>query len=132
MKGQPVTLLTSQGPRCNLPDHRVIAGCTAVVALYCPHTHTHAHTHSHSHELADGQDNHNHNHNHHKHNHNHTTKGRLYVANAGDSRAVLCRAGGIAYALSEDHKPAQDRETNRIYAAGGFVNEVRVVRMTQF
>ena len=89
-----------------------------MVALYCPHTH------SHSHELADGQDNHN-------HHHHHTTKGRLYVANAGDSRAVLCRAGGVAYALSEDHKPAQDRETNRIYAAGGFVNEVRVVGMTQ-
>ena len=37
---------------------------------------------------------------------------------------MLCRAGGIAFALSEDHKPAQDRETHRIYAAGGFVNEV--------
>lgn len=29
----------------------------------------------------------------------------LFVANAGDSRSVLCRADGSAYALSEDHKP---------------------------
>jgi hypothetical protein len=27
------------------------------------------------------------------------------VANAGDSRAVICRAGGMAEALSFDHKP---------------------------
>jgi hypothetical protein len=29
------------------------------------------------------------------------------VANAGDSRAVICRAGGVAEALSFDHKPFQ-------------------------
>jgi len=47
----------------------------------------------------------------------------LIVANAGDSRAVLCRAGGHAEALSEDHKPTQDGEIKRIVAAGGFVND---------
>lgn len=45
------------------------------------------------------------------------------MANAGDSRAVLCRAGGRAEALSFDHKPQQDRELNRINNAGGFVNQ---------
>ncbi|KAM3571329.1 hypothetical protein VYU27_006622 [Nannochloropsis oceanica] len=70
--------------QCALPDHRVQAGCTSVVAL-----------------LVDND---------------------LVVANAGDSRAVLCRKG-TAIALSEDHKPLQDRELERIRRAGGFVTE---------
>ncbi|EFN51431.1 hypothetical protein CHLNCDRAFT_59807 [Chlorella variabilis] len=48
---------------------------------------------------------------------------RLYVANAGDSRAVLCR-GGRALAMSEDHKPAAPDERARIMAAGGFLSEI--------
>ena len=47
----------------------------------------------------------------------------VWVANAGDSRAVLCR-GGQALALSEDHKPQSETERNRITAAGGFVSDV--------
>ena len=46
----------------------------------------------------------------------------LVVANAGDSRAVLCR-DGAAFALSYDHKPQQDQESSRIRKAGGFVNQ---------
>ena len=46
--------------------------------------------------------------------------GFLYCANSGDSRCVLCR-GGQAVAMSEDHKPEQERERSRIYAAGGTV-----------
>ena len=46
----------------------------------------------------------------------------LMVANAGDSRAVLCR-DGAAFALSYDHKPQQEREMSRIRRAGGFVNQ---------
>jgi serine/threonine protein phosphatase PrpC len=46
----------------------------------------------------------------------------LYCANAGDSRAVLCRKDGVAYALSEDHKPTSSIEIARIEKAGGFVN----------
>lgn len=47
----------------------------------------------------------------------------LFVANAGDSRGVLCR-GNEAVALSEDHKPAQEIERNRILNAGGFLSEI--------
>ena len=46
----------------------------------------------------------------------------LVVANAGDSRAVLCRDGG-AFPLSYDHKPQHETEMNRIRKAGGFVNQ---------
>ncbi len=47
----------------------------------------------------------------------------LYVANAGDSRAVLCHAGGEVTALSFDHKPKQVQEKKRINSAGGFVTK---------
>ncbi|KAI8471037.1 MAG: phosphatase 2C-like domain-containing protein [Monoraphidium minutum] len=49
--------------------------------------------------------------------------GNLYVANAGDSRGVLCR-GGAAVAMSEDHKPAHESERRRILNAGGFLSEI--------
>lgn len=43
----------------------------------------------------------------------------LYVAHAGDSRAVLCR-GGAAVQLTQDHKPVSvPEERRRIEAAGG-------------
>ena len=48
------------------------------------------------------------------------TQKRLVVANAGDSRAVLCRSGH-ALALSTDHKPSNDSERMRIEAAGSLV-----------
>jgi hypothetical protein len=68
---------------CNLPEHPIHAGATAVVAVLLEKTVT--------------------------------------VANAGDSRAVLCR-NGVAFPLSFDHKPLQERELTRIRNAGGFVN----------
>ena len=46
---------------------------------------------------------------------------RLVVANAGDSRAVLCR-DGQAQDLTVDHKPSSERERQRIEAAGGIVD----------
>ena len=51
--------------------------------------------------------------------------GKLYFANAGDSRAVLCRKG-VAYAMSIDHKPEMESENSRIEKAGGWVSEGRV------
>ena len=45
----------------------------------------------------------------------------LLCANAGDSRAILCRAGRVVE-LSEDHKPTKKTELERIIRAGGFVS----------
>lgn len=45
---------------------------------------------------------------------------QLYVANLGDSRAVLC-SNGRAVAMSEDHKPNREDERRRIEALGGRV-----------
>lgn len=47
----------------------------------------------------------------------------LTIANAGDSRGVLCREGGHTEPLSYDHKPMHEVEINRITNAGGFVNQ---------
>jgi len=49
----------------------------------------------------------------------------LYTANAGDARAVLCRAGK-AVRLSYDHKGSDKQEAKRITDAGGFVMSGRV------
>lgn len=49
----------------------------------------------------------------------------LHVANVGDCRAVLCRAGK-AIALTHDHTPAVASEATRVEAAGGFVSRGRV------
>jgi len=61
----------------------------------------------------------------------------LHVANAGDSRAVLCRnmvlrsedASNNIEALTRDHKPSDPQERARIEAAGGDVIRGRVMGM---
>lgn len=47
---------------------------------------------------------------------------QLYVANAGDSRCVVCR-DGKAVDMSADHKPEDDLERERIEKAGGTVTK---------
>jgi len=49
----------------------------------------------------------------------------LYVANAGDARAVLCRKGR-ALRLTYDHKGTDKQEAKRITDSGGFVMSGRV------
>ncbi|XP_051121909.1 probable protein phosphatase 2C 76 isoform X2 [Andrographis paniculata] len=44
----------------------------------------------------------------------------LYVANVGDSRTIISKAGR-AIALSEDHKPNRSDERKRIESAGGII-----------
>ncbi|KAJ7393413.1 hypothetical protein OS493_006386 [Desmophyllum pertusum] len=55
----------------------------------------------------------------------------LYVANLGDSRALLCRCGDngktSVVSLSKDHSPSQYEERMRIQKAGGTVREGRVL-----
>ncbi|CAD7697417.1 unnamed protein product [Ostreobium quekettii] len=51
-----------------------------------------------------------------------TSDGHLRVANAGDCRAVLSRAGR-AEALTQDHKPGCQAERGRIIAAGGYLDD---------
>jgi len=53
-------------------------------------------------------------------------KDTITVANAGDCRAVLCRAGR-AIDMSEDHKPQLPTECARIRRAGGCIMEQRCV-----
>ncbi|CAD7926975.1 unnamed protein product [Amoebophrya sp. A25] len=49
-----------------------------------------------------------------------TGKYRVFCANCGDSRSVLCRQG-VGMGLCEDHKPYNREEYERIVAAGGQV-----------
>jgi serine/threonine protein phosphatase PrpC len=60
-------------------------------------------------------------------------KGHLYVANAGDCRAILSRRSR-AVRLTHDHRTTDEAEKQRIIAAGGFVSEDRVqsvIRVTR-
>lgn len=52
-------------------------------------------------------------------------KGKIYCANAGDSRTVLNR-GGKAIDMSADHKPDDPKEKARVEKAGGIVMRGRV------
>lgn len=51
-------------------------------------------------------------------------QGRLVVSNAGDCRAVLCRAGK-AHPLTDDHRASREDERRRIESQGGLVLDCR-------
>ncbi len=50
----------------------------------------------------------------------------MYVANVGDSRAVVS-VQGEAVVVTEDHKPSRREEKCRIVRAGGYVSNDRVM-----
>ncbi|CAN4087482.1 unnamed protein product [Withania somnifera] len=52
--------------------------------------------------------------------------GELIVSNAGDCRAVMSR-GGVAGALTVDHRPSRQDEMERIQRLGGYVDSFRGV-----
>lgn len=49
----------------------------------------------------------------------------VYFVNCGDSRTLLCRDGQVIF-YTEDHKPFNPREKERIQNAGGSVTQHRV------
>lgn len=49
----------------------------------------------------------------------------LFIANCGDSRAMLCR-NGVPVFSTQDHKPGLPSERDRIVSAGGRVMIQRV------
>jgi serine/threonine protein phosphatase PrpC len=51
---------------------------------------------------------------------------RLYSANVGDSRTIICRRGEV-FLTSDDHTPQRADEVERIKNAGGFVVHRRVM-----
>lgn len=55
----------------------------------------------------------------------------IVVANAGDSRAILCREGQ-AVPMSDDHKPNMPAERARISKAGGTVERQQVGPVVQY
>ncbi|GAA0167066.1 protein phosphatase [Lithospermum erythrorhizon] len=48
---------------------------------------------------------------------------RLMIANAGDSRAILCSRGGVFTQLTEDHRPDSNKEKKRVEESGGFIED---------
>lgn len=54
------------------------------------------------------------------------TKDKIYCANSGDSRAIIAQTNKKVFPLSEDHKPNNLGEMQRIQAAGHSVMMDRV------
>ena len=55
-----------------------------------------------------------------------------YVANVGDSRAVLSTEGGrMAFNLSRDHRPIDTKEQQRIFNRGGKIYRTEMTRIKE-
>ena len=50
----------------------------------------------------------------------------FFIANVGDSRAIICYRNNKVKQASRDHKPSNKREQQRIEKQGGFVKDNRV------
>jgi protein phosphatase 2C family protein 2/3 len=51
----------------------------------------------------------------------------LYIANVGDSRAVMSFKGGnIVKAVTNDHKPSEQKESARIIENGGKIYQYNI------
>jgi serine/threonine protein phosphatase PrpC len=62
-----------------------------------------------------------------------TINERGYIANVGDSRAIMSAENGqIWYKLSRDHKPDEDFEKIRIEAKGGSVYQSKIIAKPPF
>jgi protein phosphatase 2C family protein 2/3 len=53
------------------------------------------------------------------------TSNFIYIANAGDCRAI-CSIKGQLLELSEDHRPSNIKEAQRINQAGGWIESGRI------
>jgi len=51
---------------------------------------------------------------------------KIWCANAGDARAVVCKGGGVAFELSKDHRLTDPAERRRVESSGGCVDDDRI------
>ena len=55
-----------------------------------------------------------------------------YIANVGDSRAILSTEGGrFAFNLSRDHRPTDTKEQERVMAAGGKIYRTEMMPINE-
>ena len=55
-----------------------------------------------------------------------------YIANVGDSRAILSTEGGrFAFNLSRDHRPTDIKEQERVMAAGGKIYRTEMMPINE-
>jgi serine/threonine protein phosphatase PrpC len=55
-----------------------------------------------------------------------------YIANVGDSRAILStERGKFAFNLSKDHRPIDTREQQRIFSKGGKIYRTEMTKLTK-